>query len=118
MKLYSQEDLKKSRESVKACVRRMLLFALPFFALAVAGFVLRIQLLCTAGCILGGAVMILMYDTRIMPARRYKNHLAEIHAGLTRQTVGALVRVGADPVHDIGLEFTEVILNIYEDMDE
>ena len=118
MKLYSQADFDQSRKAVKAGVRRMLLFALPFWVLAGAGFVLRIQLLCTAACILGGAVMILTYDTKVMPARRYKSHLAEIHAGLSRQTGGALVRVGADPVHDIGLDFTEVILNIYEDMDE
>jgi len=117
MKLYTEEDVARSRSDVKSGLMRMLLFALPFFAVAAAGFVVRNQVLCTAGAILAGASMILTYDIRVMPARRYRNHLAEIHAGLTRQTVGTLVRVGADPVHDIGLNFTEIILNIYEDMD-
>ena len=118
MKLYAQEDFVSSRKAVKSSIARMLLFALPFFAAAAAGFIVRSQALCTAGLILAGAVMILLADTRVVPARRYNAHLAEIHTGLTRQTVGALVRIGADPVHDIGLNFTEVILNIYEDMHE
>jgi len=118
MKLYSQDDLVNSRKAVKASVLRMLLIGLPFLAAAAAGFIVRNQLLCTAGCILFGSVLILLYDTKIMPAMRYRNHLEEIHSGLTRQTVGALVRIGTDPVHDIGLNFTEIILNIYEDMDE
>lgn len=118
MKLYSQADFEQNKRSARAGVSRMLLCALPFLAAAVAGFVLRIQLLCTAGCLLGGGVMILIYDTKVMPQRRYGRHLAEIHSGLTRQTVGAFVRMGTDLVHDIGLDFYEVILNIYEDMDE
>lgn len=118
MKLYDQDAIVASRKAVKSCVLRMLLFALPFLAVAAAGLIVRNQVLCTVGCILAGACMVLMIDTKIMPAVRYKAHLEEIHAGLTRQTVGALVRIGADPVHDIGLNFTEIILNIYEDMDE
>ena len=118
MKLYSQEDIDKSRRAVKESVLRMLLYGLPFLAAAAAGLIMRNQPLCTVGCILFGAALILNYDTKIMPAMRYRNHLEEIHSGLIRQTVGALVRIGADPVHDIGLNFTEIILNVYEDMDE
>lgn len=118
MNLYSQADFDQNKKNVRGAVRRMLLCALPFLAAAVAGFVLRIQPLCTAGCLLGGGVMILIYDTKILPERRYSRHLAEIHSGLTRKTVGMFVRMGEDIVHDIDLQFYEVILNIYEDMDE
>lgn len=118
MKLYSQADFEQNKQEIKKDVMRMLLCALPFFATAVAGFVLRIQLLCTAGCLLAGGVLIFIFDKKIAPSRRYSKHLAEIHGGLTRQTVGTFVRMGADIVHDIDLEFYEVILNIYEDMDE
>jgi len=96
----------------------MLLVMLPFLLLAVAGFVLRVEWLCTAGCILAGAGMIFLYDLRVKPALRYDAFLAEVHSGLTRQTVGALVRIGGDPVYQDGVNFYEVILNIYEDMNE
>ena len=59
-----------------------------------------------------------MYDLRLKPALRYGAYLAEAHSGLTRQTLGALVRIGCDPVYQDGVNFYEVILNIYEDMDE
>ena len=118
MKLYSQDDFEQSKKCVRVGIVRMLLCAAPFFAAACAGFVLRIQWLCTAGLFFAGAVMILTYDTKIMPAVRYGAHLSEIHRGLSRKTAGALVRIGQDPVHDIGLNFYEVMLNIYEDMDE
>ena len=118
MKLYSQADFEQNKSSVRGGLLRMLLCALPFLASAVAGFVMRIQPLCTAGCILAGGVMILVYDTKIRPARRYGRHLTEIHSGLTRQTVGMFVSMGEDIVHDIDLQFYEVILNIYEDLDE
>ena len=44
MKLYSQADFDQSRKAVKAGIRHMLLFAVPFLVIAAAGFVLRIQL--------------------------------------------------------------------------
>lgn len=118
MKLYSQADFDRNSQEIKNALLRMLLYALPFFAVAVVGFILRIQPLCTAGCLLGGGVMIFICDKRITPTRRYSRHLREIHSGLTRQTVGAFICMGEDIVHDIDLEFYEVILNIYEDMDE
>lgn len=118
MKFYEQTDLENSKKEKRAAIRRMLLAPLPFLAVAAAGFVLRIEPLCTVGCILAGAVVIFLYDLFVKPALRYDAYLAEVHSGLTRQTGGALVRIGVDPVYEDGVNFFEIILNIYEDMDE
>lgn len=118
MKLYSQADFDAVKKEKKGALLFALLLMLPFMAAAAAGFMLRLEALCTAGCIAAGAILIFLYDLRIKPALRYGAYLAEAHSGLTRQTVGALVRVGCDPVYQDGVDFFEVILNIYEDMDE
>ena len=118
MKLYDQTDFDKSKKEKSGAIRRTLLLMLPFLAVCVAAFVLRIEPLCALGLFLAGAIAIFMYDIRVKPALRYDAYLAEAHSGLTRQTVGALVRIGQDPVYQDGVNFYEVILNIYEDMDE
>ena len=118
MKLYDQTDFDANRREKRRQIRRALMLALPFFALAIAAFVLRIELLCIAGFVMAGSILIFLYDLRIKPALRYGRYLAEAHSGLTRQTVGALVRIGSDPVYQDGVNFHEVILNIYEDMAE
>ena len=118
MKFYDQTDFDKSKKEKSSSIRFALLLMLPFLAAAVAGFLLRIELMCTAGCILAGAAVIFLYDLRIKPALRYSAFLAEAHSGLTRQTGGALVRIGCDPVYQDGVNFYEIILNIYEDLDE
>ena len=118
MKLYAQADFDANRRENRRQIRRALILALPFFAMAIAAFVLRIELLCIAGFVIAGSILIFLYDLRIKPALRYGRYLAEAHSGLTRQTVGALVRIGSDPVYQDGVNFHEVILNIYEDMAE
>ena len=118
MKLYAQADFDANRREKRRQIRRALILALPFFAMAIAAFVLRIELLCIAGFVISGSILIFLYDLRIKPALRYGRYLAEAHSGLTRQTVGALVRIGSDPVYQDGVNFHEVILNIYEDMAE
>lgn len=118
MKLYDQTDFDVNKAEKRAALMCTLLFALPGLALAVAGFALRIEVLCTLGCFVAGACTIFLYDLRIKPAFRYGAFLAEAHSGLTRQTLGALVRICCDPVYQDGVNFYEVILNIYEDMDE
>ena len=118
MKLYDQTDFDANRREKRRQIRRALMLALPFFALAIVAFVLRIELLCIAGFVIAGSILIFLYDLRIKPALRYGRYLAEAHSGLTRQTVGALVRIGSDPVYQDGVNFYEVILNIYEDMAE
>lgn len=118
MKLYAQADFDANRREKRRQIRRALILTLPFFAMAIAAFVLRIELLCIAGFVIAGSILIFLYDLRIKPALRYGRYLAEAHSGLTRQTVGALVRIGSDPVYQDGVNFHEVILNIYEDMAE
>lgn len=118
MKLYDQKDFDENRREKRRQTTRALLLALPFFAVAVAAFILRIELLCIAGLVAAGAILIFLYDLRIKPARRYGRYLAEAHGGLSRQTVGTLVRIGSDAVYQDGVNFHEVILNIYEDMAE
>lgn len=118
MKLYAQTDFDANRQEKRRQIGRALALALPFFAIAIAAFVLRIELLCIAGFVIAGSILIFLYDLRIKPALRYGRYLAEAHSGLTRQTVGALVRIGSDPVYQDGVNFHEVILNIYEDMAE
>lgn len=116
MKLYAQTDFDENRRERRRQTTRALLLALPFFAIAVTSFILRIELLCIAGLVAVGAMLIFLYDLRIKPARRYGRYLAEAHSGLSRQTVGTLVRVGSDAVYQDDVNFHEVILNIYEDM--
>ena len=118
MKLYAQTDFDANRQEKRRQITRALALALPFFAIAAAAFGLRIELLCIAGLVIAGAILIFLYDLRIKPALRYGRYLAEAHSGLSRQTVGALVRIGSDPVYQDGVNFYEVILNIYEDMAE
>ena len=118
MKFYEQTDLDQSKKEKKAAIGCTLLAMLPFLAMACAGFALRVEWLCAAGCILAGVVVIFLYDWRVKPALRYDAFLTEVHSGLTRQTGGALVRIGVDPVYVDGVDFHEMILNIYEDLDE
>ena len=83
-----------------------------------AGFVIRNEIICIAGCILFFSVIIFLYDLRLQPALRYGRHLQEIHSGMSHQTLGALVRLGSDSVYMGGIDFHEVIINIYEDLAE
>lgn len=116
MKLYAQTDFDANRREKRRQIVRALVLSLPFFVIAAVAFCLRIEPLCIAGLVLAGAILIFLYDLRIKPALRYGRYLAEAHSGLSRQTVGALVRIGSDPVYQDGVNFREVILNIYEDM--
>ena len=118
MKFYDQADFDAVKKEKSSALTGVLLLMLPFLAVAVAGFVLRIEPMCTAGCILAGAVVIFLWDLRVKPALRYHAYLNEAHSGLTRQTGGALVKIGCDPVYQDGVNFYEIIINIYEDMDE
>lgn len=115
MKLYSQADFDQNRQARRRAVSGALLCALPFLAVAIAGFIVRAEVVCIAGCILCGATLIFLYDLRIAPAVRYGRYLREVHSGLSRQTLGTLVRLGDEPVYEDGVNFFEVILNIYED---
>lgn len=118
MKFYDQTDFEANKREKRrqTAVTAALMF--PFLLLGGVAFALRMELLCIIGCVLAGSILIFRYDLRIKPVRAYGRHLAEIHSGLTRRTLGALVRIGDSPVYQDGVNFYEVILNIYEDMSE
>lgn len=118
MKYYNQTDFDLSKAEKKRAFRALALFALPFFALAVAAFVLRKQALCMVGCAACGCAAILLWDLKVKPALRYGSYLAEVNSGMSHQTLGTLVRISEDLTYDGGIDFYEVILNIYEDLAE
>ena len=118
MKFYTQADFDQSRAEKKRELMHMALLALPFLAVSVVGFAIRNEILCIAGCILFFSLILFLYDLRVQPAVRYGRHLSEIHSGTTHKTLGALVRLGVDPVYMDGIDFHEVIINIYEDLAE
>ena len=64
MKLYAQADSDANRREKRRQIRRALILALPFFAMAIAAFVLRIELLCIAGFVIAGSILIFLYDLR------------------------------------------------------
>jgi len=77
-----------------------------------------IAMLLAAVMMLSGCNLI-GYDAELDGAQvRYGRYLKEVHSGLSRKTLGTLVRIGSDPVYTDGVNFREIILNIYEDMSE
>jgi len=116
--MYNEKDTQINNARIKREALRMLLFMLPFFALAAAAFILRLEPVCIAAVIVMFSVMLFLWDLRIGPLFRYKAFLAEIQSGLTRETVGALVRVSPDPVYQDSVYSRELFINIYEDMSE
>lgn len=118
MKFYTQADFDQNRAEKKKEIARAFLCAVPFLAAAIAGFVIRNEILCIAGCILFFSVLIFLYDLRLQPVLRYGRHLREVHSGMSHKTLGALTHLGSDPVYMEGIDFYEVILNIYEDLSE
>lgn len=118
MKLYAQADFDANKLDKQRETRFTLLCALPFLAAAVAAFVLRGEWLCIAGAFLGGAIIILRYELRIGPAVHYGRFLREMHSGLTKKTLGTLVRISDDLVYQDHVYSHEITINIYEDMDE
>ena len=118
MKLYAQADFEQNKRDKKQEMMRTLLFALPFLAGAAAAFLLRMEPLCMACCFLCGAVVILRWELRIGPAIHYGRFLEEMHSGLTKKTLGTLVRMSDDLVYQDHVYSREITVNIYEDMDE
>lgn len=116
--MYSQADFDRNKQQRSGVLLRMMLWALPGLAAAIAGIALRIELLCSAGLLLCGAVTILLYDLKLKPVLSYGRYLKEIHSGLQRKTAGTFVRAGSDPVYEDSVYFYELILNVYEDLSE
>lgn len=116
--MYQESDLKSNKERTRKEALRTLLCALPFLVIAAAAFIARIEPLCTAACMIAGALLIFLWEMKLSPLTRYGRYLKEIHSGLSRRTAGTLVKIGKDPVYEDGVNFYELIINIYEDMDE
>lgn len=116
--MYSQADFERNKQQRSRELLRMLLCALPGLALGIAGLLLRIELLCSGGLLLAGAVLIFLYDLKLKPVLRYGAYLKEIHSGLSRRTAGTFIRLGQDPVFTDSVWFYELIINIYEDLSE
>ena len=113
---YTKKMLEENKLRLRRELIKMLLAALPFLALCAAGFAVRNQVVCTLGMVLACAVVIFIGDLYVMPAVRYGKFLRELFSGLTRKTAGALVRIGDEDVYEDGVNFHEMIINIYEDM--
>lgn len=118
MKLYAQADFDQNKLDKKQKIVYTALLALPFLIGAVIAFLLRIEPLCIAFCFLCGAMVILRWDLRIGPAIHYGRFLEEMHSGLTKKTLGTLVRISDDLVYQDHVFSREITINIYEDMDE
>ena len=118
MEYYARADYEENRAKKKKALRLMIAAGVPFFVLAAMGFVMRLQALCMAASILCCSSLIFLYDLKVKPAMRYGRYLREIAEGTSHRTLGTLVRVSGDLTYEDGVNFREVIINIYEDMDE
>ena len=118
IRLYQENDFAESRKERNAMIRRMLFFALPFLAGAAAAFALRLEALCIFCAVAFCSVLVFLYDLLVKPAITYDRHLGEIQRGSFHDTLGTLVSVSKDLTYAEGINFREVIINIYEDMSE
>lgn len=116
--MYDQQDVVNNRRMIRKETWFMLLCMVPFMVTAAAAFILRIEPLCIAGVGLTAAVVIFLWDLKLGPHLRYRSFLEEITTGMTRQTVGELVRICPDPVYQDGVYSREIFINIYEDLSE
>ena len=118
IRLYRETDFVDSRKEKNAMIGRMFLCALPFLAGAAVAFALRMEGLCIFCTIAFCSVLVFLYDLLVKPAVTYDRHLCEIRAGSSHDTLGTLVSISKDLTYSEGINFREVIINIYEDMDE
>lgn len=113
---YQAEDCEKNRRKVKHEVKMMLLCVLPCLALGAAGFAVRNEILAIIGFAAACALVIFLWDLRLMPVIRYGRYLDEIMGGLCHDTVGCVMSFGKEPVYESGVNFREMIINVYEDL--
>jgi len=116
--MYNQQDNAANQQRIKKETGFMLLCMLPFAAAAAAFFAARMEPACIVSVVLTVSVMIFLWDMKLGPQLRYRRFLREIQSGLSRETVGALVRVSPDPVYQDGVYSREIFINIYEDLSE
>ena len=111
IRLYSEADFAESRKTKKKAIRRMFFCALPFLAGAAVCFALRLQTACALCMIAFCSALIFLYDLQVKPSVRYARCLSEMKSG-------SFVRISEDLTYEEGVNFREVIINVYEDMDE
>lgn len=116
--MYSQTDFDKNKKGTAKNMLIALLAAAPFLVLFIVGFVTRTEAMSAVGCMLMISVLVFLWDLRVAPLWRYGRFLKEIHSGLSRKTLGTLVRIGSDSYFKDGVHFRDVIINIYEDQSE
>jgi len=118
IRLYSEADFAESRKTKKKAIRRMIFCALPFLAGAAVCFALRLQTACALCMIAFCSALIFLYDLQVKPSVRYARCLSEMRSGSSHDTLGTFVRISEDLTYEEGVNFREVIINVYEDMDE
>lgn len=116
--MYNQQDKKNNQLMIRKELLFMLLCMLPFAVVAAVAFILRIEPLCIAAVGLMAATVIFLGDLKLGPHLRYRAFLGEITTGMTRETVGELVRISPDLVYQDGVYSREIFINIYEDLSE
>ena len=115
---YQEQDHQVVEKQIKKEEGIMALSAIPGLLLLVAGFLVRNRIMAMCGLFLFLAVLIFLYGMRLGPLLHYRKFLEEISEGLSHDTRGVLVRIGEDPVFENGVDFKEIILNIYKDQAE
>lgn len=118
IRLYSEADFAESRKTKKKAIWRMIFCALPFLAGAAVCFALRLQTACALCMIAFCSALIFLYDLQVKPSVRYARCLSEMKSGSSHDTLGTFVRISEDLTYEEGVNFREVIINVYEDMDE
>lgn len=113
---YQAEDCEKNRRKMKREIWIMLLCGLPCFVVGTAGFVVRNEALAIIGFAAACISAIFLWDLRLMPVIRYGRYLDEIMGGLCHDTVGCVMSFGKEPVYESGVNFREMIINVYEDL--
>ena len=75
---YTEKKLEDNQICLRREIIKMLLAALPFLALCVAGFAARNQTICTIGLVLACAAVIFVGDLFVAPVVRYGKFLRSI----------------------------------------
>ncbi|MBQ8093768.1 MAG: hypothetical protein IJ242_09360 [Clostridia bacterium] len=116
--LYSENDVVRNKERTRRETAVLILGAIPFLIVLIAGFATRTRWVASTGCFLLLGELIFLFDMRVAPLLRYNRFLEDLQEGLSHDTRGVLVRIGEDPVFNEGVYFREIILNIYKDRAE
>ena len=116
--MYSEGNILEQNKRLKKMLMRVLLSLLVPIAILVFGFMERVQPLAAAGCFLFFALLIFSWDFFLKPIYCYRLYIRDLIRGSSHETRGILVHQGSEDVREDGVDFREVILNIYRDLAE